>query len=399
MHRTRAKCFTILRTPLGLERTYCLSDRISMGNIATLRDQWRHQCQTLNAPQLSPGDHPLIVDWLLGAEPTEKEALPAEKWILFEKGIAYRFRVLTKYLGIKPSQRFGQLLRRLRQQIQTWISLSRDRRRTVYDVLEEVIQEMLQRDRYLREELEWLRTCRPPRILQEAFLCTILEEYCLRPIHNQPLISYRFVNLMRRYQRSGMTNLPAKQSLKLLSTELELNNGEQTLNLLDNEAIARHQTKDEIWQQDFLRQAVMDQFMAYLKEKMKKDPLAIPWLELYLQGKSREAIATELDIPIQKSYRLRDKVKYHAIHNFAIKTQPDLVAAWLQTSLSEHKLGLTEPQWQKLIEELTPEQQEILAIFQQTNQNQPQTTGIDYKAKSLLQEWSKIYLTAQKLRG
>lgn len=377
----------------------------SMGNIATLRDQWRNHCQNTDTSQLGQVDCTLIVDWLLGAEASEKEALPAEKWLLFEKGIAYRYRVLTKYLALRPSQRFGRLLRRLsqvvtlRQQIQTWISLSRDRRRTVYDVLEEVIQEMLQRDRYLRQELEWLRTCNPPRSLQEAFLCTAIEEYCLRPIQNQPLISYRFVNLMRRYQRSGMTNVPAKQSLKLLSTELELKNSEQTINLLDNEAIARHQTKDEIWQQDFLRQAVMDNFLAYLKEKMKKDPLAVPWLELYLQGKSQEAIAEILNIPIQKSYRLRDKVKYHAIHNFAIKTQPDLVAAWLQTTLTEHQLGLTRQQWQTLQEQLTPEQQEILDIFQQTSTRQTSPTELDCKSKSLLQEWSKIYLAAQKIRG
>ncbi len=374
-----------------------------MGNIATLRDQWRHHCQQTELSKLPQVDCTLVVDWLLGEDAAQKEALPAEQWLLFEKGITYRYRVLSKYLAMKPSQRFGRLLRRLshvvtlRQQIQTWISLSRDRRRTVYDVLEEVLQEMLQRDRYLRQELAWLRTCRPPRSLQEAFLCTVLEEYCLRPIQNQPLISYRFVNLMRRYQRSGMTNVPANQSLKLLSTELELKNSEQTLNLLDNEAIARHQTKDELWQQDFLRQAVMNNFLTYLKENLK-DPLAVPWLELYLQGKTQEAIAQALDIPIKKSYRLRDKVKYHAIHNFAIKTQPALVAAWLQTSLTEHQLGLTSEQWETLQTQLTPEQQQLLGELQKSTTDSP-VVKLDNESPSLLQQWSKIYLTAQKLRG
>ncbi|OKH17479.1 HetZ-related protein 2 [[Limnothrix rosea] IAM M-220] len=375
-----------------------------MGNIATLRDQWRNHCQQTDSSSLPQVDCTLIVDWLLGADAAQKEALPPEQWLLFEKGIAYRYRVLTKYLAMQPSQRFGRLLRRLshvvtlRQQIQTWISLSRDRRRTVYDVLEEVIQEMLQRDRYLQQELGWLRSCKPPRSLREAFLCTVLEEYCLRPIQNQPLISYRFVNLMRRYQRSGMTNVPASQSVKLLSTELEIKNSEQTLNLLDNEAIARHQTKEELWQQDFLRQAVMDDFFAYLQENIK-DPLAVPWLKLYLQGKTQEAIAQALDIPIKKSYRLRDKVKYHAIHNFAIKTKPALVAAWLQTSLAEHQLGLTSQQWETLQTQLTPEQQQLLSDLQTTAPSQKSLTKLDDESPSLLQQWSKIYLAAQKLRG
>ncbi|NJN72529.1 MAG: hypothetical protein HC799_06770 [Limnothrix sp. RL_2_0] len=162
--------------------------------------------------------------------------------------------------------------------------------RTVYDVLEEVIQEMLQRDRYLKQELQWIQTCTPHRHLQEAFLCTSLEEYCLRPIQNQPLISYRFVNLMRRYQRSGMTQLPADHNIRLLSTELENTLGEQTLNLLDDEAIARHQTKEDLLQQQLLRQEVLDSFITYLQHNVK-DPLVIPWLQLYLQGKTQEAIA------------------------------------------------------------------------------------------------------------
>lgn len=375
-----------------------------MGKVASLREQWQCHCEEVGLFKLAKADCGFLMDWLLGADIAEKSVLPAPEWVLFEKGIAYRYGVLQRYLALKPSRRFGRLLRRLgqvvtlRQQIQTWISLSRDRRRTVYDVLEEVIQEMLQRDKYLKQELAWLRTCKPSRQLQEAFLCTVLEEYCLRPIHNQPLISYRFVNLMRRYQRSGMTNVPAKENLKLLSTELETNNSEQTLNLLDNEAIAQHQSKNEVWQQDLLRQAVMNNFVTYLEENMK-DPLAIPWLNLYLQGQTQEAIANTLDIPIQKSYRLRDKVKYHAIHNFAIKTQPDLVATWLQTTLKEHQLGLTKDQWQTLQTKLTPPQQEILATLQQENTLQTQTSELDWKSKSLLQEWSKIYLTAQKLRG
>jgi hypothetical protein len=268
----------------------------------------------------------------------------------------------------------------------------------VYDVLEEVIQEMLQRDRYLRHELQWIQTCAPSPNLQSAFLCTVLEEYCLRPIQNQPLISYRFVNLMRRYQRAGVTNLPADQSLKLLSTELETNNSEQTLNLLDNEAIARHQTKEDLWQEDLLRQTVIDNFLEYLKNNVK-DPLALPWFQLYLQGKTQEAIAQELQIPIQQSYRLKDKVKYHAIHNFAIKTHPDIVAAWLQTSLTQDRLGLTPQQWQTFTEQLTPEQLQILMTLQQQSTDQTPAETLDYKTTAMLRQWSQIYLIAQNIRG
>lgn len=375
-----------------------------MDRVAALQQHWQKQCEQDYAPQKSPQEIAVLTRWLLGDRVDQWSEKSAQEWILIQKGFEYRYRVLQKYLQQKPSLRYGNLLKHLgkvitlRQQIKTWISLSRDRHRTVYDVLEEVIQEMLQRDRYLKQELQWIQACTPRRHLQEAFLCTSLEEYCLRPIQNQPLISYRFVNLMRRYQRSGMTQLPANHNIRLLSTELENTLGEQTINLLDDEAIARHQTKEDFLQQQLLRQEVLDSFITYLQHNVK-DPLVIPWLQLYLQGNTQEAIAAELNIPIRKIYRLRDKVKYHAIHNFAIKNNPDLVAQWLQTTLHQHQLGLTSPQWQELQAQLTPAQQQIVLKLQQQISLQSQTEGLDYSSTQLLQEWSAIYLLAQTIRN
>ncbi|MGB2924691.1 MAG: HetZ-related protein 2 [Limnothrix sp.] len=375
-----------------------------MDRVAALQNYWQKQCEQDYANEKSAKEISVLVQWLLGDNELQWADKSPQEWALVESGIQYRYRVLQRYLPQKPSLRYGYLLKHLskiitlRQQIQTWISLSRDRRRTVYDVLEEVIQEMLQRDRYLKSELKWIQTCTKRRNLQEAFLCTTLEEYCLRPIHNQPLISYRFVNLMRRYQRSGMTNLPADHQLRLLSTELENNLSEQTFNLLDDEAIARHHTKETFLEQQHLRQQVVTSFTDYLQQHVK-DPLVVPWLQLYLQGKTQEAIALALDLPIQKIYRIRDKVKYHAIHNFAIKTNPDLVAQWLQTSLHQHQLGLTAPQWQTFKTKLTPEQQTILTQLQQKTSLQTQTEKLDYSSTQLLQQWSKIYLLAQDIRN
>lgn len=374
-----------------------------MGNVVSLQNQWLDRCQTdLQHLAIAP-DCGVIVQWLLGKDPATKASLPAEAWLLYESGIDYRYRVLKQYLAQPVSQRYGQLLRRLgriitlRQQIKTWIALSRDRRRTVVDVLEEVVQDMLHRDRYLQEELAWLQHCTAQRPLQEAFLCTTLEEYCLRPIQNQPLISYRFVNLMRRYQRAGMTQAPTDHNLRLLSTELETNHSEYLLNRLDDAAIAQHQSQADLWEQDLLRQAVLDQFRDYLKNNVK-DPLILSWLELYLQGYSQEAIAAHLNIPIKKSYRLRDKVKYHAIHNFAIKTHPEVVAAWLQTHLQGDRLGLTPKQWEAFTQALTPEQLQTLVTLQGGTPQQHKGETLHCKSDSPLQKWSKIYLLAQQFR-
>lgn len=375
----------------------------TMGNIAALRQQWRDRCQQDDSSHTAATELDLYVTWLLGRNPDQWADKPPVEWQLWTKGIDYRYRVLQRYLSLKPSTRYAQLLKKLcnlltlRHQITTWVALSRDRHRTVLDVIEEVLQEMLHRDRHLHQELEWIRTCTPRRDLQEAFLCTSLEEYCLRPIQNHPLISYRFVNFMRRYQRGGITQLPSDQHLRLLSTELETQTPDQTLNLLDNEAIARHQSHEDYIQQQSLRQAVLDQFIQYLQENVK-DPYVIPWLQLYLQGNTQEAIATELNLPISKIYRLRDKVKYHAIHNFAIKTNPDLVAQWLETA-HQNQFGLTPQQWQQFQAQLTPSQLQTLMKHPTPTPQQTATETLNYNATQTLQQWSELYLLAQKIRG
>jgi DNA-binding CsgD family transcriptional regulator len=103
---------------------------------------------------------------------------------------------------------------------------------------------------------------------------------------------------------------------------------------------------------------VRQEFEHYLAEKV--DPLAVEWLRLYLQGHSQEAIAKTLDLPIKQIYRLREKINYHAVKIFALKSRPELVASWLKTSLQEHNMGLTPDRWQEFWQGLTPLQQKII---------------------------------------
>ncbi len=375
-----------------------------MDTLANLRQHWIKRCQHDFATQLSATESEIIVTWLLGWDMNNWQSGDRQRWELQEKGLVYRYQLLQRYLPLKPSTRYGALLKRLRnmivlrQKIKTWIALSRDRRRTVLDVIEEVVQEMLQRDRHLQQEMQWIQQCSPRKNLQEALLCTALEEYCLRPVHNQPLITYRFINFLRRCQRGGITQLPMSQNLRLLSAELEDTTGESTFSLLDHEAITRHQTKEEDYQQQLLRQQVLTAFVAYLKENVK-DPLVVPWLKLYLQGKTPEAIAEELQLPIRKAYRLRDKVRYHAVHNFAIKTQPQLVAQWLKITLQEHRLGLNEQQWQRFKQQLSSEQNKILSKLQDDLPLHQQAEDFSCSSKELLQQWGQIYLLAQQVRS
>ena len=75
----------------------------------------------------------------------------------------YRWRILSqRYLGVGRDRAYRNLITRLgslvtlRNKIQTWIALSRDRQQKVLDVLQEVLQELLQSDNYMQQQMAFI---------------------------------------------------------------------------------------------------------------------------------------------------------------------------------------------------------------------------------------------------
>ncbi len=297
-------------------------------------DEWRSRLQQ-ELPEQTAAARESIVRWLVGEDTARlKDLTPVQRQIC-EQAMDYRYRILRqRYVGMPPERAYKGLIQRLgnlsliRNKIRTWIALSRDRQRSVLNVLEEVIQELLQSDRYMQQQVNWISQCTSDTRLRNALLLATTEEYCLRPIRNQPLLSYRFVNYLRRSQKGGMTQVPANDFIRMVSQEIAPDDSDGSVSLLDNRAVAEYQENQAIEEQQELRNAVQQQFEAYLLEK-DVDPQAVGWLRLYLQGRSQEEIAKQLDLNVKQVYRLREKISYHATRVFAAKAQPGLVASWL----------------------------------------------------------------------
>jgi DNA-directed RNA polymerase specialized sigma24 family protein len=306
-------------------------DDVPMTVAEELQNTWYERLkQDLPNPALHAG----ITQWLMGEDPDRLATLSRDQLAINHQAMDYRYRILKeRYLGMSQERAYRNLMQRLssvfvlRSKIATWISLSRDRQRSVVEVLQEIIQEMLQNDRYMQQQIAWIAEASHDLRLRNALVLASLEEYCLRPIRNQPLLACRFINYLRRSQRGGMTNVPNAEFIRLVSEEIAPDDNEGSISLLDNHAVADYQEAQDLAEQLELRQAVVRKLAAYLEEKV--EPMAATWLHLYLEGKSQEAIALSLDIPIQKVYRLREKVSYHALKVFAIKRQSDLVNEWL----------------------------------------------------------------------
>lgn len=368
-----------------------------------LANDWRSQLQT-DCPEQSMAHRESIIRWLLGEDLARFDTLSADQLAIAQQAMDYRFRILQqRYLGVGPERAYRKLIQRLsslfliRNKIKTWVALSRDRQRSVVDVLQEVIQELLQSDGYMQQQVTWISQCTSDSRLRNILLLASVEEYCLRPIRNQPLLVYRFVNYLRRSQRGGMTQVPSGDLVRLVSEEITPDETDSPVSLLDNQAIAQYQDQQAWEEQQLARTTVKQSFEQYLAEKVEPD--AARWLQLYLQGHSQEAIARALDLPIKQIYRLREKISYHAIRVFALKNEPELVANWLETSLKEHSLGLTPEQWQQYVDKLTPEQRQLLDRLREGSTLEAIAGDLNLKTNQVMGEWSKLYLAAQELRS
>jgi DNA-binding CsgD family transcriptional regulator len=367
-----------------------------------LAEYWQQRLATECGEQ-SQTTRESIVNWLLGVDLERFDLLNPKELEIAKQAMAYRWRILHKrYLGISREKAYRQLISRLgsvvaiRNKIQTWIALSRDRQRSVMDVLKEVLQELLQNDSYIQQQMAHIATLTTDKRLRDTLLFASIEEYCLRPVRNQPILMYRFVNYLRRVQRGGLTQVPSKELVKLVSEEILAENHDNPISLVDHQAIAQYQESQNLEAQQANRQLVQQEFEKYLLENIGQ--AAVDWLRLYLQGKTQEQIAKQLNKPIKEVYRLREKLSYHAVRVFAIKGQPELVDNWLSTSLEENNLGLTETKWQQLPEKITPLGQQILNLRKAGNSIESIAQQLQLKTHQVIGEWTKVYLAAQTLR-
>lgn len=370
----------------------------------TLAEQWRARVAE-DCKSQPPLTQQSIVQWLLGADLDWYETLDTDDLALATQAMDYRYRILLKrYLNSGPDRAYQQLMRRLgslflvRSKVKTWVDQSRDRRRSVMDVLGEVIQEMLQNDRHLQRQMQWISQCTDNPRLRNILLFTNIEEYCLRPIRNQPLLVYRFVNYLNRIQRGGMTQVPSGELVRMISEDIaQADEEESRLSLFDNQALNQYQSEQEWHSLQMQRRMVQQEFEVYLVDALGE--VAVDWLRLYLKGESQEAIAQSLGLPVKQIYRLREKVNYHAVKVFALKVRPELVEDWLGISLKRHRLGLTPQQWEQFIAGLSEQQQLILEQFRSGASVKSIAQGLGLKTSQVMGEWSKVYVAAQSLRN
>ncbi|MDE5103232.1 MAG: HetZ-related protein 2 [Trichodesmium sp. St19_bin2] len=367
-----------------------------------LAQEWRTRLQE-DYPNHSSDVHNSIICWLLGNDSNKLDSFTPVQKEITSQGREFLYRILgQRYLEASPEQAYQNLIQRLsglvmlREKIRAWVSTSRDRQRSAIDVLQEVVQDMLNSDRYLQQQMANIAECTKNPHLRNSLLLASVEEYCVRPIRNQPLLVYRFVNYLRRTQKGGLTQVPVKEWVKFISDDISYGDTEDKVSFLDTVVTSEYNDGETIEKYQ-LRSKVLEEFEKYLAEKV--DQKAVEWLRLYIRGNTQYEIAKALNIPVQKIYRLREKVSYHAIRVFALKQQPELIASWLEISLNDNSLGLTPSKWREYWQNLNHQQRHLVEALKSGATLEEIAKELNLKTNQVISEWTQLYLDAQSLRN
>ena len=178
-----------------------------------LAQYWRKRLDA-ECPEQSVASKESIIRWLLGSYLERFDLLDSKDLDIAVEVMEYRYRILhQRYLGKKREDAYRNLIIRLgsavthRNKIQTWVAMSREHQRTMLDVLQEVLQEILQSDSYIQQQITCISKLTTDTQLRNVLLFASLEEYCLRPIRNLPLLVYHLVKYLYHTQHNSLTQV------------------------------------------------------------------------------------------------------------------------------------------------------------------------------------------------
>jgi hypothetical protein len=177
-----------------------------------------------------------IIQWLLGEEQKEWDSLTSEQQEINKQRFNDRYQILKqRYLNVPVTQAYRNLINQLgsvvveQKNLKSWISANRNGQRALLAILQEVIQEMLKKDRHLLQQMSWIAQCTCNEALRNSLLLASVEEYCLNFVQNQSL----FVHCLLNYLQQNQNN---KNAL-LLQEPLMLNDANFAITKNENQVL------------------------------------------------------------------------------------------------------------------------------------------------------------------
>ena len=235
----------------------------------------------------------------------------------------------------------------------------------------------------------------PQTLLELAEFMAFTERYAKRRIHlsgsrSQQLIILRVQTFVQKLPPE--TTVDMEQAAE--GTTLE-SDGCWDEGLVQQVRLVMVTVEETPNSQEPLRQSVIDELMAYLKDRQQDD--CADYFALRLQDLNTSEIEAIMGLtPRQRDY-LQQRFKYHLIR-FALLHRWELVHEWLEADL-DRNLGLTSQQWQAFQAQLEPQQLRLLAMKQTKLSDQAIARNLGWTVTHSQKQWYKLLEKAWDLRN
>jgi len=144
-----------------------------------------------------------------------------------------------------------------------------------------------------------------------------------------------------------------------------------------------------------LRDRVVSELIAYLESQ--NQPECVSYLTLKLQDLSASEIDRVLGLSSRQRDYLQQRFKYH-VEKFSRTQNWKLVHEWLGADLDQ-KLGMTSDKWETFQAQLSPEQQQLLAMKRNQESDSAIATAIKSTPKQVQKRWAQLLDLASQTRN
>lgn len=265
-----------------------------------------------------------------------------------------------------------------------------------YNLIEDFLQDFYTESlKAFRRENEVAEDYSPRTRLELAEYMAFTEQYGKRRItlpngYSQQLIILRAQNFSRRLPKETAVDMDRAGDVSRDDGN-EATVHSSTIHQVRSQMVADSLDPSE----EVLRDRVTNALFQYLESEGHSDCAD------YLTLKLQDLTATEIDeilglTPRQRDY-LQQRFKYH-VEKFSRSSHWRLVHQWLGADLDE-KLGMTSPQWQEFLTQLSPQQRHLLEAKQAKQPDDKIAKRLGFTEKKLQKQWMEVLEIASKFRN
>jgi hypothetical protein len=246
-----------------------------------------------------------------------------------------------------------------------------------------------------RREHEMMPDYSPRTRLELAEYMTYAENYAKRRIALPGRRSQQLIVL----RAQGFANRQPPETTLDLEMAMEFAKGEEAESHSRSpilQQVREQMVADAIDPADsVVRDRVIKELVEYLQAQGQSD--CVDYLALKLQDLPAPEIDEILGIsPRQRDY-LQQRFKYH-VEKFSRSHRWQLVHQWLGADIDQN-LGLSQPQWENFLQQLTPEQQRLLHLKQQQTSDPEIAASLRCTLKQVHKRWVHLLEIAWRIRN